>query len=191
MKSLCFACGREKLDALLVCSNCEVKPISEKDRIHSICLSDHCFNAETLEKASRFIREKRKLPKLGEKALAKAAQIVKVLAQAEKSPYTLMDVDDSFFDFDGFESDKGETVVVHSIGKGDGDEAPIGIAREKNTYTKIEWQVGKDISFEDLEKYSNDNGELHIQYTWRGDQGWIWKFVNQDQFEQVKSLEEI
>jgi hypothetical protein len=195
MNAACFACGREKPDALVVCPSCEVKPISDKDKINSVCLSDTCFGPDKLLKASRFIREKRKLPRFGDKAIAKATEFVNSLAKPEEN-YTLIDVDDSFFDFDGFDSDKGESVTVHSIGKPptdpDGNEPdPIGLAGKGNTYHTIQWELGKDISFEDAETRGGKGGELYIQWTWRGDQGWVWKHVTKQQFDQVKMLEDL
>ena len=195
MNAACFACGREKPDALVVCPGCEVKPVSDRDKIHSICLSNACFPSDKLLKASRFIREKRKLPKFGEKAIAKATEFVASLDKPEEN-YTLMGVDDSFFDFDGFESTKGETVTVHSIGKPpadpDGNEPePIGLAGRASTYHTLEWELGKEISFDDADSRSDENGEIYIQWTWRGEQGWIWKHVSKSQFEQLKMLEDL
>ena len=95
MKAVCYACGREKSEPLVVCDHCEVKPLSVKDKTSSICLSDLCLDDASLQKGSRFLREKRKLPKFGERLIKKATEIVESL-ESEESQYTLMDVDDSF-----------------------------------------------------------------------------------------------
>ena len=195
MKSVCFACGREKVSPLILCERCEVRPISRKDKITSVCLSDHCLKAEKLKVASRYIREKRKLPKFSESLTAKAAQIVDSEPD-ESDEYTQIGFDDSFFDFKGFKDKRPETVKVHAIGKPVKDpdkqqQATVisHLDSGKNTYQVLEWELGKDISMDEVDANVDEKGELHIQYTWLGDRGWTWKLVSKAHFQQLKTLD--
>ena len=195
MKAVCFACGHEKRLPLVLCDRCEVKPISHKDKITSVCLSDYCLKSESLLKASHYIREKGTLPTFHQKCVTKATDFVDSLPTDDEE-YTTMGVDDSFFDFQGFKDKKGETVKVHAIGKPakENVQQATGISHlgtQKNTYQVLEWQVGKEISIDDADMHVDDQGELYIEYTWVADKGWIWKHVSKGHFRQLKMLDEM
>ncbi len=195
MKSVCFACGREKEDPLVICKRCEVKPISQKDKISSVCLSNICLKAPNLVKASRYIRQKRKLPKFADAIVARAEEFVDSLS-SDSEEYTQIGFDDSFFDFKGFQDKRAETVTVHAIGKPVKDpdkphQATVisHLESGKNTYQVLEWEIGKDISIDDADAHTDNQGELYVQYIWLGDKGWTWKHVSKAHFLQLKSLD--
>ena len=160
-----------------------------------MCLSDGCLHKENLMKASRYIRQKRKLPKFSDSIIARASKLVdKLPGDAEE--YTQIGVDDSFFDFKGFPDKRAEIVRVHAIGKPVKD--PEKSRREtaishleggKNTYEVLEWEIGKDIAIDVVDTNVDENGELYIQYTWLGDKGWTWKLVSKSHFMQLKELD--
>ncbi len=194
MNAICFACGREKQDPLDHCDHCDVKPMSQKDRISSYCLSSNCLKPASLEKGSKYIRLKRKLPKIAEPVIRRATKIVESL-DVDEEQYTSMGMDESFFDFKGFADKRAETVRVHSIGKppksNDGDTTGVShMGSQKNTYRLLTWELGKDISIDDCDANVDENGELYIQFVWMGDRGWIWKHVSKSHFDQLRALDQ-
>ena len=175
----------------------DVKPISEKDKISSMCLSDRCLKYKSLEKASRYIREKRKLPKFDDKLIAKATKLVEAIPEGDFD-YTEIGLGESFFDFQGFEDRRGEIVKVHAIGKPpqnpdnpDESVADTYLGNDKSTYQVLEWEIGKDISIDEADMNVNDKGELFIEYTWVSGRGWIWRHVSQVRFRGLQVIDSV
>ena len=195
MIAICFACGKEKNAPFDRCDNCSTKPVSGKDKINSLCLSNHCLSEKNLLAGSRYIRQHRKMPKINEKILDKATKLFESIPQKDESDQAnSYEFTDSFFDFQGLSgeaAEKGETITVHAIGKPLRDDGPPGnIGNKEKTYQKLQWELGKDISFDEAEEKAGKDGELYVWYRWMTDK-WIWKYVSKREFSRLRAIENV
>jgi len=195
--AICFACGRQKASPLGLCKNCQAKPLSRGDKIDSMSLSNHCLSQNHLEAGSKYIRQYHKLPKINEKVIAKAAKLVEAIPARPDDKNKSFDFSSSFFDFPGLtkgnDLSTGETVRVHSIGKPKkfkkGEENRGMLGNKESTYQLLHWKLGTDISVEEADEKMDGDGDIYIWYRFMGED-WIHKYVSQEEFMRMKSLEE-
>ena len=76
IEAVCFNCGAEKSAAIKLCTSCRAMPLSDDDRLVSVCLSADCLRQENLEIASKYIKKKNRLPGFRDKVMKKAEKIV-------------------------------------------------------------------------------------------------------------------
>lgn len=192
MIAVCFACGHEKQAPLILCKRCQVKPISKKDKINSMCLSAQCLSTKNLDIGSKYIRKNNKLPKFHKKVLAKGTELIDALPDVSTDQSQSFDFSNSFFDFQGLKGDQGETIQVHSIGRpkesADGLSAPSNLGNRESTYQVLQWEIGKDITFDQADLHIDDEGNMYIWQRWIGS-GWNWKPVSSEEFMRLREME--
>lgn len=193
MIAVCFACGHEKQAPLILCERCQVRPISQKDRITSMCLSDKCLSQKNLEVGSKYIRKNNKLPKFHESVQKKATELIEAVSDSHGEHSQSFEFSNSFFDFQGLTGGKGESVRVHAIGMPvqsgkDGARAPSNLGNQESTYQVLNWEIGKEITFDEADLHMDDEGNIYVWYRWMGN-SWTWKPVSQEEFMRLKNLE--
>lgn len=194
--AVCFACGRPKASPLVVCKRCVVKPISSSDKINSMAISSHCLSQKHLEAGSKYIRQYHKLPKINEKVIQKATQLIAAIPERPDDKNKSFDFSSSFFDFPGLtqgnDGQRGETVRVHSIGKPknikDGEDARGMLGNKEKTYQVLQWKLGTDISIEEADDEMDADGDLYVWFSFTGGD-WNYKHVSKEKFEQLRMLE--
>ncbi len=195
MEAVCFACGHEKGGALLPCPKCQVKPLSQRDRLASLCLSKQCLPPKQLVMGSEFIKAKGKLPGFSESVVRKATQLLGTLPAASGSEdiSTSFDFSESFFDFEGKSQSAVEPkITVHVLGKPaslKANEEGGNLWNSRRTYHTLTWRIGKEISEDDYESHRSGDGEIYVWYRWIGNR-WTWKYVSKSEFERLRKLEE-
>jgi hypothetical protein len=192
--AVCFACGKTKASPLVRCKFCEAKPISSRDKINSMAISNHCLNQKHLKAGSDYIRQYHKLPKINEKVIEKATKLVKAIPERPDDRKKSFDFSSSFFNFPGLTkgNDRGETVRVHSIGKPKnikkGEDARGMLGNKESTYQLLHWKLGTDISIEDADNNVDDDGDLYIWYRFMGDD-WTYKHISKEKFNSLQAME--
>ena len=179
MHAVCYKCGEEKKFPLTMCNHCQAIPESSKDRIASMSLSAECLKEKNLIKASNYIKLKKRLPQFHETVTTKATQLAKQNSEADSSSSMSFELSESFFDFkpDPSKSAKNETVTVHSIGKPRGiDRIHSGPVSREGTYQMLTWEIGRDISAEEVQMHRDAFGCIYVWYRWMENK-WTWKCV--------------
>lgn len=194
MEAVCFACGHEKKGPLLSCPKCQVKPLSRRDRLASMCLSTRCLPEKQLRVGAEFIKTKGKIPGFSENVVKKATELLNAVQGTSSSEdvSTSFEFSESFFDFDGkLRSDLDPKVTVHVLGKPaelKADERGGNLWNSRKTYHTLTWRVGKEISEDDYEAHRSADGEIYVWYRWIGNR-WTWKYVSKSEFERLRKLE--
>jgi len=161
-----------------------------------MAVSSHCLSQKHLEAGSKYIRQYHKLPKINEKVIAKATKLIEAIPDKPEDKNKSFDFSSSFFDFPGLtkgnDSQRGETVRVHSIGKPknikQGNEARGMLGNKEKTYQLLEWNVGTDISFEEADEKMDEKGEIYVWFSFTSDK-WNYKHISKSEFEQLRMLE--
>ena len=191
--AVCFACGKTKASPLSLCKNCEAKPLSSRDKISSMALSNHCLSQKHLKAGSDYIRQYHKIPKINEKVIAKATELVNAIPERPDDRKKSFDFSSSFFNFPGLTegNERGEVVRVHSIGKPKsfkrGEESRGMLGNKESTYQLLEWRLGTDISIEEADNNVDDDGDLYIWYRFLGDD-WTYKHISKSKFMDMQAL---
>ena len=194
MEAVCFACGHEKKGPLLSCPKCQVKPLSQRDRLASMCLSRPCLPEKQLKMGAEFIKAKGKIPGFSDSVIAKATRLLDALPGAASGDdiSTSFEFSESFFDFDGkHRSDIEPRVSVHVLGKPadlKADDRGGNLWSSRKTCHTLTWRVGKEISEDDYEAHRGADGEIYVWYRWIGNR-WTWKYVSKTEFERLRKLE--
>ena len=187
MQAVCYKCGEEKKFPLTLCNHCQAVPHDLDDRVASMALSAECLKEKNLIKASNYIKIKKKLPRFHDVVMDKAkALVAKTIDQSTQS----FELSASFFDFNPEQGKKDKQMVtVHSIGKppGVGDEHCGPVSRDK-TYQMLSWEIGKDISAEEVQMHMDAFGCIYVWFRWI-DKGWSWKCVTKSEFQNLRKVE--
>lgn len=96
IKAVCFNCGAKKSAAIKLCSSCRAMPLSNEDRMVSVCLSSDCLRQDNLIAANRYIEKKGRLPGFHEKVRLKAQKIVDEMPDQFQISQSF-DLSESFF----------------------------------------------------------------------------------------------
>ena len=93
------------------------------------------------------------------------------------------------FEFDAAENGRPKFVTVHSIGKpAHLSDDEFSQFHKKKTYHTLQWEVGNEITQDQLSANQDDDGDVYIWYRWISN-SWQGKFVSKAEFEQIKSVE--
>lgn len=157
-----------------------------------MALSNECLSEKNLKIGSRYIKENKRLPKFHKKVAQKAAQLMESYIEVDDERNSdSIDLSSAFFqfDFEAGEQRRPKFVTVHCIGK------PANLSddefiqfHKKKTYHTLQWEVGNEITPEQVAVNQDDAGNVYIWYRWINN-SWNGKFVPQAEFEQIKSVE--
>lgn len=190
--AICFRCGAQKSEPLNMCGDCHVIPEIERHQLRSICLSSDCLKQENLEICARYLKKKKRLPKIHDKVIRRAQQKLRTL-EAVHSNSQSMEFSSAFFDFSDLESTKkrpDKIVRVHVIGRSkDEEDAPSDNHPNLGTYHQIWWQVGKDITSEEFSVHRDPTDEIYVIYRWL-EERWTHWCVSREDFERFKMAED-
>lgn len=187
MIAVCFHCGSSKFEPLAKCRSCRFEPVRREAQIASLALSRECLSEKHLKIGSAYIKKTGRIPKFHKAVQHKAAQLVDALVEVPSSDS--IELSSSFFDFEFSKPDGQETVTVHSIGKPEHlDDDYRGQGSHSQTYHTVEWEIGKQVSADQVESCKDLNGDIFIWYRWMGNR-WTWKCVTRIEFEQLRSVE--
>lgn len=158
-----------------------------------MCLSDKCLSEKNLDIGSKYIRKNNKLPKFHEKVHQRATELIDAIPERSSTDQSQsFDFSTSFFDFQGLDGGRGETVCVHSIGKPkdnkEGPGAVSNLGNNQSTYQVLNWEIGNEVTFDEADLHMDDEGNMYIWYRWIGSD-WTWKPVSQEEFFRLKEME--
>lgn len=192
MIAVCFQCGSPKSGPMTKCEFCQKKPVHHRDRVVSMALSNECLSEKNLKIGSQYIKEKKRLPKFHKKVALKAAQLMESYIEVDDGRNSdSIDLSSAFFqfEFDAGEQGRPKFVTVHCIGKpANLSDTEFSQFHKKKTYHALQWEVGNEITQEQVSANQDDDGDVYIWYRWISN-SWHGKFVPKAEFEQIKSVE--
>ncbi len=128
IRAICFRCGAQKSAPLKMCGECLVIPEIERHQLRSLCLSSDCMKQDNLKVCGKYLKKKKRLPKIHEKVIRRAQKKFRQL-EAVHSNSQSMEFSSSFFDFGELEPTRKapeKMVLVHVIGRVQNQEEAPG-----------------------------------------------------------------